>query len=42
MKLYSNPDSEKYKKKLKNKLGETRIYMLNLIQEADKNGKNCV
>lgn len=39
MKLYSNPESEKYKKRLRNKLGEKEYKLLVLLNEADMSAK---
>ncbi len=39
MKLYSNPDSEKFKEKLKRQLGDNLYYKLELLHNADKNAK---
>ena len=39
MKLYSNPDSEKYKEKLRRKIGDSEYRLLTLLHEADINGK---
>lgn len=39
MKLYSNPESEKYKRKLENRLGEKQYNLLVLLNEADKSAK---
>lgn len=39
MKLYSNPDSIKYKQKLKKQIGEEKFRFLELLQEADINAK---
>ena len=39
MKLYSNPESEKYKRKLQNKVGEEKYKLLTLLQETDINAK---
>lgn len=39
MKLYSNPESEKYKRKLQNRIGEEKYKLLTLLQEADMSAK---
>lgn len=39
MKLYSNPDSERYRAKLHRQLGDELYNMLEILHEADKNAK---
>lgn len=39
MKLYSNPESEKYKAKLKRQLGDSLYEMLEILHDADKSAK---
>lgn len=39
MKLYSNTESEKYKEKLKRKLGDELYYKLELLHDADRRAK---
>lgn len=39
MKLYSNPESEKYKAKLKRQLGDNTYKMLEILHDADKSAK---
>lgn len=39
MKLYSNPESEKYKAKLRRQLGDNLYNLLEILNDADKNAK---